>query len=138
MFKWFSKCCSCFSSPTAPLARRHISKKIVTQVYHRCRGQCFYCLKVIPQIAPRKGIYEIDHLKAFSKQGADDISNYYIACFKCNKSKGKRELAVFLATKNLTKQCQFLDLQSDTYCMNPCNSLNNLYCSDHTVKFCCC
>jgi len=45
--------------------------------------KCYYC-------GAEKVKFEIDHMIPVSKGGLDVLSNLVVACFKCNRKKGKR------------------------------------------------
>jgi 5-methylcytosine-specific restriction endonuclease McrA len=122
--------CGLFKNPKP--TRKYISAKVVHEVFHRCQGHCFYCYSTIEKIKPRKNIYEIDHLEAFSKAGTDDISNYYVACYKCNKSKGNKQLSAFLEKHGHPKRCQHLNVATNQYCMQICSTLISTHCNEHT------
>jgi hypothetical protein len=62
---------------------------LVRQVYHKCQGRCFYCSREV-KLAPRKGIWEVDHYYPRCQGGKDDFDNLVVACFACNRSKGAK------------------------------------------------
>jgi CRISPR/Cas system Type II protein with McrA/HNH and RuvC-like nuclease domain len=136
--------------PAKKRKRKAVSKKVARAVFYRCNGMCFYCGKRIAKPVPRIGIYEIDHLEAFSAHGQDNIDNYYVACFQCNRKKHDMPLNIFLKKNGLTKRCQYLQILDQqqkinknnnnkkqqilngVYCMQVCKNLNSKFCSKHS------
>lgn len=155
--KFIRKFFSCCIPVSHTRKRKAISKKVARAVFHRCQGHCFYCYKTISKAEPRIGIYEIDHLEPFSNHNApDDISNYFVACFQCNRKKSNLPLHVFLQRNGLQKRCQYLQIDdtqnisltkatknnhtkrkilNGVYCMQICSKLDSKFCNHHSSWF---
>jgi hypothetical protein len=72
----------------SPSARTSISKKLRFEVFKRDSFRCQYCGAAAPDV-----LLEIDHLKAVTDGGTNDILNLVTACKSCNAGKGNRALS---------------------------------------------
>lgn len=68
--------------------RKAMSKKLRFDVFKRDGFACQYC-----GAHPPNAVLEVDHVKAVSNGGTNDIDNLVTACFPCNRGKGAGDLA---------------------------------------------
>jgi 5-methylcytosine-specific restriction enzyme A len=66
----------------SPSSRSTISRKTRHQVFERDNYKCRQC-----GISKNDSPLEIDHIKPFSKGGAENLNNYQLLCQKCNRLK---------------------------------------------------
>ena len=66
----------------SPISRPAIPPNVRHQVFERDNYKCRQC-----GISKNDSPLEIDHIKPFSKGGADNLNNYQLLCKKCNRSK---------------------------------------------------
>lgn len=69
--------------------RKGISKKTRFEVFKRDGFRCQYCGAHPPGV-----LLHVDHIKAVSAGGENDMDNYVTACEPCNLGKGARDLSV--------------------------------------------
>lgn len=78
-----------------------IKKKI--KLYHTQNGKCFYCSVQVRH--PKNTLYgcqipsdysTLDHIKPKSQGGPNVISNYVLACAKCNSARADMDFYEFL------------------------------------------
>jgi len=64
------------------------TRPFLGQIYNGCNGRCYYCgIEVDPFSA-----WEPDHMLPRSQGGNDELSNLVLACRKCNRRKGGRDV----------------------------------------------
>lgn len=68
--------------------RESISKKLRFEVFKRDSFICQYCGKHPPEV-----VLEIDHIRPVFDGGGSEIDNLLVACFDCNRGKGKELLS---------------------------------------------
>jgi len=66
----------------SPIPRPTIPPNVRHRVFERDNYKCRQC-----GISKNDSPLEIDHIKPFSKGGADNLNNYQLLCKKCNRSK---------------------------------------------------
>lgn len=71
------------------------------EVFKRDGFQCAYCGKTPPDV-----ILEVDHIKAKSKGGSEDINNLLTSCFDCNR--GKRNIPLTTVPAKVTENLEIL------------------------------
>lgn len=85
------------AEPAAPSAWRDpIARAVRRQVYANSDGACTYCgVATVPtSVFPLPdNARTIDHVVARSRGGADTADNLVLACWQCNKAKGREPLA---------------------------------------------
>lgn len=67
---------------------RSISKTLRFEVFKRDRFTCVYCGRKPPSV-----VLQVDHIKAVSRGGGDDMLNLATCCFDCNAGKSDRDLS---------------------------------------------
>ncbi len=67
--------------------RKSLSKKVRFEVFKRDSFKCQYCGSSAPDV-----VLQVDHIKAVSKGGDNDLMNLVTACFDCNSGKSNRSL----------------------------------------------
>lgn len=74
------------------MKRKRINFHTRLAVFRRDSWRCVYCSKPVYLTAPKDHASHavIDHFESFSSGGADNVSNFVTACFKCNAIKGKK------------------------------------------------
>lgn len=65
--------------------RKSLSKKVRFEVFKRDSFRCQYCGCSAPDV-----VLQVDHIKAVSKGGDNDLMNLVTACFDCNSGKSNR------------------------------------------------
>lgn len=70
-----------------------IPRAVQERVRSRQGKACTYC-------GCRKGPFDFDHILPVSKGGSNDPSNLTLACASCNRSKGGKTLAEWIAWKS--------------------------------------
>ena len=133
----------CTSKPE-PHPRKAPTERQVDAVYKYTHGRCFYCNRDIAPREHRKGRWEVDHVRSVRENGESDLQNYVAACMECNRSKGKRSLNDFLASKSYKRRCMFvLEDDGGVYCAETYEDrLDQKYCYKHqprcsSVYWCC-
>lgn len=69
--------------------RKTITPKVRLQVITRDNYTCVICGRS-PATNPGLSL-EVDHVKPFSKEGTDELSNFQTLCLECNRGKGNDE-----------------------------------------------
>lgn len=69
--------------PSAPAARRPLSKRVRFEVFKRDDFRCTYCGRHPPDV-----LLEADHITPVCDGGDDSQDNLTTACFDCNRGKG--------------------------------------------------
>ena len=68
------------------------SKELLSYVYDKTDGYCFYCGKKLAWTNygrfGRRGAWEVDHGLPTSRDGTDHLNNLHAACIDCNREKG--------------------------------------------------
>lgn len=84
--------------------RRTIPVEIVRRVWDRDDGRCQYCGIDAQSLSyydgGRKrwmGRAHLDHITPLALGGEDTVDNLVVACYRCNDSKGRLSLIVWLA-----------------------------------------
>lgn len=118
--------------------RKRLSRPNTQLVYDRCEGRCFYCDKDVQPCEKRKGRWELDHMHAFARNGADTVDNQVVACFACNKSKSSKTVQDFLLAKpTLTPRCfrlvQDNTLNRQIYCRERVRVATQSFCHLHQI-----
>ena len=70
------------------------------KVYKRDGGRCRYCGK---QLA-RRGEWQVDHIRAYTRGGSDNLANLALACVPCNQRKAARTLKGFMGAKRRSRR----------------------------------
>lgn len=70
--------------------RKRTKEEVRLAVQAKTNGRCWYC----GQIDKERSMH-IDHVKAFSRGGSDDINNLVWACRECNMGKRAHSLKWF-------------------------------------------
>ncbi len=84
--------------------RRRWGKKAVSIIHLQSGKACWYCLKALP-LAPRLGVWEIDHVEPWTRGGADAIHNLVASCVECNRSKGDDSETSFRRRRKIKARC---------------------------------
>jgi len=69
--------------------RKELSEAVRNAVFSKTGGVCIYC---------GKPAATVDHVRAFSEGGSDDIENLVPACRGCNSKKGFKHYKSFIQT----------------------------------------
>jgi hypothetical protein len=123
------------------MGRGNISESIRRDVFSRDQGDCFHCGKKLcfdNRTSGLKGAWHIEHLKAHSKGGTDDIDNLRAACIKCNLSKNDKSIREWDGD-DYTSRFDFVPLifrchgttQKGTSCTFAVAEGNRKYCKRH-------
>lgn len=83
--------------------RTGLSKRVRFEVFKRDQFKCQYCGAAAPDV-----ILQVDHIKAVSKGGEDDILNLVTACVACNAGKSDVPLSENTAVLRQRKQLEEL------------------------------
>lgn len=68
-----------------------LTREIAGIIYEACVERCYYCgYRQQPF-----GDWEIDHMTPRQQGGSDDLHNLTLACKKCNRRKGNRDVEDF-------------------------------------------
>jgi hypothetical protein len=84
-------------------ARKTIPKSIRFEVFKRDSFKCQYCGASAPDV-----LLQVDHIKAVSKGGTNDIINLITACSACNAGKSDTPLDQNLAVSKARNQLEQL------------------------------
>lgn len=74
-----------------PRTGRSLGREIRMRVAERDSWTCSYCRA---SVSPNS--CEIDHVVPVALGGTDDVGNLALACYRCNRRKGKKPLDTFL------------------------------------------
>lgn len=62
----------------------------VIYLFIQQKGLCMYCKRPFEEIVKNGEIVNIDHIKAKSKGGSNELKNLALTCYKCNKNKADK------------------------------------------------
>jgi hypothetical protein len=113
--------------PEPLLPRRHKwTKKEVEFIYNKTRGRCYYCDKHVGPIAPRLGVWEIDHIYPWREtKSAGDVIQCVVVAWKYTKS--AEEYAAIIG-----KPLRWRHLDDEAHmCLKPCVVSSTAYCHEH-------
>ena len=88
--------------------RKNIPKSVRFEVFKRDSFKCQYCGNSAPEV-----VLHVDHIKAVSKGGQNDIFNLITACQPCNAGKGDNALDENTALKKEKRQLDDLQERRD-------------------------
>ncbi|MBY0510640.1 MAG: HNH endonuclease [Rhodospirillaceae bacterium] len=61
-------------------------------IFHRDRGRCQHCWKDMTGLGRPITDLHLDHIVPLAASGSNDPTNFQLACERCNKRKGAREI----------------------------------------------
>lgn len=94
--------------------RKRVSLKLAKQVHALTQGHCYYCYRNLGNALKRRGRWEVEHQKAWSKGGRDDIFNLVPSCYDCNKGKGIMDAIEFCRLHGFHPRCRFIHMETQS------------------------
>lgn len=74
------------------LKRAHVPQWAKDAVFHREKGQCAICQKIISGVLSPNCKRHYDHMVPLAEGGLNDVSNLQFLCGNCNQTKGRRRI----------------------------------------------